>query len=126
MKFAFRAGFAGLAGVLFAYSEQYIAPNNFSFELSIQFLLAVAMGGRKSRVGPILGAAVVVYLPNLLADIDQFRAVAAVKRNRLQPFPVAVPSSTSGVAGYVNASHRSTPVTLTWLTPLPVANVSVG
>jgi branched-chain amino acid transport system permease protein len=27
-------------------------------------------------VGPILGAAIVVYLPNLLADIDQFRAVA--------------------------------------------------
>ena len=76
LAFVMSAGFAGLAGVLFAYSEQYIAPNNFSFELSIQFLLAVAMGGRKSRVGPILGAAVVVYLPNLLADIGQFRIVA--------------------------------------------------
>jgi branched-chain amino acid transport system permease protein len=76
LAFVVSAGFAGLAGVLFAYSEQYIAPNNFSFELSIQFLLAVTMGGRKSRVGPILGAAIVVYLPNLLADIDQFRAVA--------------------------------------------------
>ena len=34
------------------------------------------MGGRKSRIGPILGAAIVVYLPNLLADIGQFRVVA--------------------------------------------------
>ena len=76
LAFVMSAGFAGFAGVLFAYSEQYIAPNNFSFELSIQFLLAVTMGGRKSRVGPILGAAIVVYLPNLLADIGQFRAVA--------------------------------------------------
>ena len=76
LAFVMSAGFAGFAGVLFAYSEQYIAPNNFSFELSIQFLLAVTMGGRKSRVGPVLGAAIVVYLPNLLADIDQFRAVA--------------------------------------------------
>jgi ABC-type branched-subunit amino acid transport system ATPase component/ABC-type branched-subunit amino acid transport system permease subunit len=77
MAFVLSAAFAGLAGVLFAYSEQYIAPNNFSFDLSIQFLLAVTMGGRKSRLGPILGAAVVVYLPNLLADIELFRVVAA-------------------------------------------------
>ncbi len=76
LAFVLSAGFAGFAGALFAYSEQYIAPNNFGFELSIQFLLAVTMGGRKSRVGPILGTAIVVYLPNLLADIGQFRLVA--------------------------------------------------
>ena len=78
LAFVLSAGFAGLAGVLFTYSEQYIAPNNFSFDLSIQFLLAVTMGGRKSRVGPILGAAIVVFLPNLLADIALFRLVAGV------------------------------------------------
>ncbi len=78
MAFVTSAAFAGLGGVLFAYSEQYIAPNNFSFDLSIQFLLAVALGGRKSRLGPIIGAAVVVYLPNLLSDIDLFRMGAGV------------------------------------------------
>jgi ABC-type branched-subunit amino acid transport system ATPase component/ABC-type branched-subunit amino acid transport system permease subunit len=76
IAFVTSAGFAGLAGTLFAYSEQYIAPNNFSFDLSIQFLLAVTMGGRKSRLGPILGAAIVVFLPNLLADISLFRMIA--------------------------------------------------
>jgi ABC-type branched-subunit amino acid transport system ATPase component/ABC-type branched-subunit amino acid transport system permease subunit len=76
MAFVASAAFAGLAGSLFAYSEQYIAPNNFTFDLSIQFLLAVTMGGRKSRLGPILGAAIVVYLPNLLSDIELFRIVA--------------------------------------------------
>jgi ABC-type branched-subunit amino acid transport system ATPase component/ABC-type branched-subunit amino acid transport system permease subunit len=74
--FVASAVFAGLGGVLFAYSEQYIAPNNFSFDLSIQFLLAVALGGRKSRLGPLLGGAIVVYLPNLLSDIDLFRIAA--------------------------------------------------
>ncbi len=78
LAFVTSAAFAGLAGVLFSYSEQYVAPNNISFEQSITFLLAVTMGGRKSRVGPILGAAIVVYLPNLLADIGQFRVVAAI------------------------------------------------
>ena len=78
LAFVLSAGFAGLAGVLFTYSEQYIAPNNFSFDLSIQFLLAVTMGGRKSRVGPMLGAAIVVFLHNLLADIELFRLVAGL------------------------------------------------
>ena len=76
VAFVISAAFAGFAGVFFAYSEQYIAPNNFSFDLSVQFLLAVTMGGRKSRLGPIIGAAIIVYLPNLLADISLFRIVA--------------------------------------------------
>ncbi len=78
IAFAFSAGLAGLAGVLFAYSEQYVAPNNFGIPLAIQFLLGVALGGRKSRVGPILGAAIIVVLPNLLADIALFRIIAGV------------------------------------------------
>ena len=78
IAFAVSAGMAGLAGVLFAYSEQYVAPNNFGIELAIQFLLAVTLGGRKSRVGPILGAAIIVVLPNLLADIELFRIIAGV------------------------------------------------
>ncbi|MDB5408259.1 MAG: transporter related [Rhodospirillales bacterium] len=76
--FAVSAGLAGLAGGLFAYSEQYIAPNNFGFELSITFLLAVTIGGRKSRTGPIIGAIIVVFLPNLLADIFLFRVIAGI------------------------------------------------
>ncbi len=78
LAFVISAGFAGLGGVLFAYSELYIAPNNFGFDLSITFLLAVTMGGRKSRAGPIIGAAVVVFLPNLLADIQLFRIAAGI------------------------------------------------
>ena len=78
IAFVFSAGLAGLAGGLFAYSEQYVAPNNFGIELAIQFLLAVALGGRKSRVGPILGAIIIVMLPNLLADIFLFRVMAGI------------------------------------------------
>ncbi len=76
IAFVVSAALAGLAGALFAYSEQYIAPNNFSFELTISFLLAVTMGGRKSRIGPIVGAAIIVSLPALLADLALFRQIA--------------------------------------------------
>ena len=78
LAFVVSAGFAGFAGSLFAYSEQYIAPNTFSFDLAITFLLAVTVGGRKSRTGPIIGAAIVVFLPNLLADIALFRVLAGI------------------------------------------------
>jgi ABC-type branched-subunit amino acid transport system ATPase component/ABC-type branched-subunit amino acid transport system permease subunit len=74
--FVISAGFAGLAGSLYAYSEQYISPNSYNFELTILFLLAVIMGGRKSRLGSLIGATIVVMLPSLLADIEVFRKIA--------------------------------------------------
>ncbi len=78
LAFVVSAGFAGLAGALYAYFRQYIAPEAFGFATSIEFLLAVAMGGRKSRLGPIVGAAIVVFLPNILADLHLFRITAGI------------------------------------------------
>ncbi len=74
--FVISAGFAGLAGCLYAYSEQYISPNTYNFELTVLFLLAVIMGGRKTRSGALLGAAIIVILPKLLDDLELFRIVA--------------------------------------------------
>jgi branched-chain amino acid transport system permease protein len=102
--FVISAGFAGLAGSLYAYSEQYISPNTYNFELTILFLLAVIMGGRKTRVGAILGAIIVVMLPSLLSDIVLFRRIAvaaavlgvigsalALAKKRASPRKVLVP-----------------------------------
>ena len=74
--FVISAGLAGLAGCLYTYSEEYISPNTYNFELTILFLLAVIMGGRKTRTGPLLGALIVVMLPSLLSDIHLFRGIA--------------------------------------------------
>ena len=75
--FVVSAGFAGLAGCLYAYSEQYISPNTYNFELTVLFLLAVIMGGRKTRTGALLGAAIIVILPKLLDDLQMFRQVSS-------------------------------------------------
>jgi branched-chain amino acid transport system permease protein len=75
--FVISAGFAGLAGCLYSYSEQYISPNTYNFELTVLFLLAVIMGGRKTRSGALLGAAIIVILPKLLDDLELFRYVAS-------------------------------------------------
>ena len=76
--FVISAGFAGLAGSLYSYSEQYISPNTYVIELSILFLLAVIMGGRKSRIGSLLGAAIIVLLPKLLDELELFREVMVI------------------------------------------------
>lgn len=76
--FVISAAFAGLAGALYTYSEEYISPNTYNFELTILFLLAVIMGGRKTRSGALIGAVIVVMLPSLLSDIELFRKIAAV------------------------------------------------
>ncbi|AKJ27174.1 ABC transporter permease subunit [Caldimonas brevitalea] len=75
LAFVISAAFAGLAGALFACSEEYIAPATFNFELTILFLLALTLGGRKTRTGPVIGAAIVVLLPNLLSDVVLFRGL---------------------------------------------------
>ncbi len=76
--FVISAGLAGLAGCLYAYSEQYISPNTYNNELTVLFLLAIIMGGRKTRLGALLGATIIVLLPKLLDDLDAFRVVASV------------------------------------------------
>ncbi|AMP00459.1 branched-chain amino acid transport system / permease component family protein [Collimonas arenae] len=110
--FVISAALAGLAGSLYAYSEEYISPNTYNFELTILFLLAVIMGGRKSRIGSLIGAFIVVMLPSLLADIDLFRQIATVAavvavlatafllwKKRRTPRQVAVPlAATLGMA----------------------------
>ncbi|GLR26490.1 branched-chain amino acid ABC transporter ATP-binding protein/permease [Limnobacter litoralis] len=102
--FVISAGFAGLSGSLYSYSEQYISPNTYNFELTILFLLAIIMGGRKTRLGAVLGAAIIVMLPKLLDDIATFRLVAlalaaivavgaivAVSRKIAHPKQLAIP-----------------------------------
>ncbi|MBU6467541.1 MAG: branched-chain amino acid ABC transporter ATP-binding protein/permease [Betaproteobacteria bacterium] len=76
--FVISAGIAGFAGSLFTFNELYIAPNTFNFDLTILFLLAIIMGGRKTRLGPVVGATIVVLLPNLLDDIGLFRDLSLV------------------------------------------------
>jgi branched-chain amino acid transport system permease protein len=102
--FVISAGFAGLAGALYAFSEQYISPNSYNFELTVLFLLAVIMGGRKSRIGSMLGAAIIVLLPKLLDDVEMFRyvsvglavlvaitAAVGIKRGRLTAQQMVIP-----------------------------------
>ncbi|WP_321786898.1 branched-chain amino acid ABC transporter ATP-binding protein/permease [Paraburkholderia sp. J94] len=73
VAFAFSAALAGFAGGLFAPLQGMVTPGMFSFSQSILFVLVVMIGGAGSLAGPLVGAAVVGLLPELLAGLENLR-----------------------------------------------------
>ena len=71
--FVLSAVTSGLAGGLQAALTGFIAPSSFPFSQSILFLLVVVLGGAGRTLGPLLGAAVVVLLPEVLASLAEYR-----------------------------------------------------
>jgi branched-chain amino acid transport system ATP-binding protein len=71
--FAISAACAGLAGGLFASLSGFVTPSTFAFSQSILFVLVVIIGGAGTVTGPLVGAAVVVLLPELLAGLAEYR-----------------------------------------------------
>jgi branched-chain amino acid transport system permease protein len=74
--FVIAAFVAGLAGSLYAHEVRYLAPNDFTFWKSIEILIMVVIGGVGSLPGAILGAMVVVGLPEYLREIGDYRMLA--------------------------------------------------
>lgn len=76
--FFISAAFAGLAGLIYASYISYIDPTSFTLDESIFIITALFIGGIGSRVwGPVVGAAVVVVLPELLRFVGLSDAIAA-------------------------------------------------
>lgn len=74
LAFAFGSALGGLAGGLYAFNFQYLQPQTYSYELMVILLLGVVLGGRKSLWGALVGAAIIVLLPNLLSNRNLFQA----------------------------------------------------
>ena len=74
--FGLGAAIAAVAGALFAHHHVYIEPGNFGFERSIDFVLAVILGGSTVGIGSLAGAAVLVLLPEWLRFIADWRLAA--------------------------------------------------
>lgn len=64
--FAVAAGVAGLAGWFYVHFIGYIAPDSLSVETSAHILFMVVLGGRRSVLGPILGAAFFTFANDFL------------------------------------------------------------
>jgi len=71
--FGLSAMAAGLAGGLFAPITAFVSPSSFSFFQSILFLLVVIIGGSGTVFGPLVGAVIVVMLPEFLSGYAEYR-----------------------------------------------------
>jgi branched-chain amino acid transport system ATP-binding protein/branched-chain amino acid transport system permease protein len=74
--FALSAAAAGLSGGIFAPLSGFIGPSSFGFFQSILFLLVVILGGSGTTAGPLVGAAIVVLLPQLGARFAEYQLLA--------------------------------------------------
>ncbi len=75
MAFTIGAGFAGVAGGLFAHCFYIINPTSFTFMASFNYLIMVVMGGLGSITGSIAGAVVLTGISAALADWPEFRMI---------------------------------------------------
>ena len=73
--FVLGSTYAGVAGSLFAHKSGFISTESFSLELGIDIFLILLLGGIGSMWGPVLGAAFVVWAPEQLRFVGEYRAL---------------------------------------------------
>jgi branched-chain amino acid transport system permease protein len=66
---------AGLAGALNAHANSFIGPNDYSFEHAVTIISFALLGGIGSPVGPVLGAAILTLLPEVLTFLQDYKLV---------------------------------------------------
>jgi branched-chain amino acid transport system permease protein len=73
LAFGIGAAFAGLSGAIFAAQVGSVFPHSFALIVSINVVSLVIIGGSGSIPGVIIGALVLVGLPELLREFAEFR-----------------------------------------------------
>lgn len=73
--FVVGAFFAGLAGGIYAHFKQYIAPQGFGFDKSIEIVVMVILGGMGNNVGVIIAAVLLTILTESLRKFGDYRMI---------------------------------------------------
>jgi branched-chain amino acid transport system permease protein len=73
--FAFGAGafFAGMAGSVDSHFGTQVSPDSYVFQVSVLILAMVVLGGLGNPPGVVLGAILLVFLPEKLRDLSDIR-----------------------------------------------------
>ncbi|WP_368418510.1 ABC transporter permease [Rhodovarius sp.] len=72
LAFAIAAGFAGLAGAVFAFGKGSVFPTAMAIPRSVDALLMVLLGGVQTVMGPLIGALAYTGLHEQLLRVTQF------------------------------------------------------
>ncbi len=73
--FTLSAAFAGAGGCLYAFLSGFVSPDSFTTQASILFLLVILFGGLGRVMGPVVGALVLIVLPELLHQFSDYRLI---------------------------------------------------
>ncbi len=68
--FILSAFFAGVGGALYAHQVEFFNPLDFSFLISMNYVIMVVLGGSGSITGSVLAAVVLTALPELLKPVQ--------------------------------------------------------
>ncbi len=73
LAFTISAAIAGMAGVLYGHNYSSLQASKFDYNMSIQVLLFVVLGGMGSMRGSIIAATVLTILPEMLRGLQDYR-----------------------------------------------------
>ena len=92
--FVIGAAIGGMSGALYAGQVQFVVPTNFNVVNSVLFLCAVVLGGQGNKLGVILGAFIIVYLPNFFLGRTEILGIPINgRRDRRVQVPVLRPGA---------------------------------
>jgi branched-chain amino acid transport system permease protein len=69
-------GIAGFAGTFLPHVMRFVSPESFSWHDSLVLLIMITVGGLGSLPGAVIGAALMVVLPEYLRDFAQYKMLA--------------------------------------------------
>jgi ABC-type branched-subunit amino acid transport system ATPase component/ABC-type branched-subunit amino acid transport system permease subunit len=75
VAFTLGAAFAGAGGCLYAFLSGFVSPDSFTTQASILFLLVILFGGLGRVFGPLVGALVLIVLPEMLHQFSEYRLI---------------------------------------------------
>jgi branched-chain amino acid transport system permease protein len=79
LAFALSGFWSAVAGLLFVYYNQFISPQVMSLQSSAEVLLMVISGGTATLAGPVVGAALVVVMKNVVsAYVERWNMVLGI------------------------------------------------
>jgi len=76
VAFVLAAFFAGIGGALYAHQVGALDPKELGFQKSIDLVIIVVIGGMGSITGIVLGAAILVILPEVFREFSDYRMIA--------------------------------------------------
>jgi branched-chain amino acid transport system permease protein len=104
VAFAISGGVTGLAGAMFAMYVGALSPTgSFTILKAIELIMGLVLGGVATQFGPLVGAALVVYLPALTSGVIEGQGAGVLFGVLLIVIVFVMPD---GIVGRINHAWR--------------------